>query len=264
MAEQGEARTRGTVAVTGARRGIGAAIARELARRGYTVASLVRDPSAATGDAVAGGSGDARNPGRAASAGIVTIACDIRDPAAVESALAAANALPGGLVGLVNNAAIQNEGPAHEFALTELDAMLHTNVTGTFSVSQRAYPYLRARGGGLIVNLGSIWEKLGVKRYAAYCASKAAVSALGRCLAAEWARDGIRVLTVAPGYVETEMTRGALADERVQRFLATRIPMRRAASTDEVARLVASLFSEDIPMLTGETIYIDGGHGIAQ
>ncbi len=241
---------RGVVAVTGAGRGIGAAIARELARRGFTAACLVRDraPEVAAGLA-----------GRC-----VTIACDILDPAAVESALGVADALPGGLVGVVNNAAIQMEGRASEFALADVDAMFATNVTATFSVAQRGYPFLRARGGGLIVNLGSIWEKMGVKRYAAYCASKAAVSALGRCLAAEWARDGIRVLTVAPGYVDTEMTRAALEDERVRAFLKSRIPMGRAASTDEVARLVASLFSEDIAILTGETIYLDGGHGIGQ
>lgn len=241
---------RGVVAVTGAGRGIGAGIALELARRGFDVACLVR--------------GSAPEAPASSTGRLLTMSCDIRDPAAVAAALAAADALPGGLVGVVNNAGIQIEGPARDFPLESFEAMLATNVIGTFSVARQSYPYLRARGGGLIVNIGSMWEKMGARRYAAYCASKAAVSALGRCLAAEWARDGIRVLTVAPGYVDTPMTRAALEDERVRAFLKSRVPMGRAASIDEVARLVASLFSEDIAILTGETLYIDGGHGIGQ
>jgi NAD(P)-dependent dehydrogenase (short-subunit alcohol dehydrogenase family) len=101
-----------------------------------------------------------------------------------------------------------------------------------------------------------------VKRNVAYCASKAAVGAITRCLAVEWANRGIRVLDVAPGYIVTDlnrefMTRGPLAE-----FLRKRIPSGATGSTSDVAKLVAAIFSEDIPFLSGETIYIDGAQGV--
>ena len=84
-----------------------------------------------------------------------------------------------------------------------------------------------------------------------------------RCLAVEWASKGIRVLDVAPGYIVTDLNRDALESGPVREYLDKRIPGRRPARREEVARLVAAIFTEDIPFLTGETIYIDGGQGIA-
>jgi len=84
-----------------------------------------------------------------------------------------------------------------------------------------------------------------------------------RCLAVEWAARGIRVLDVAPGYIETDLNRDALTKGPLHDFLARRIPGGRPGTTAEVARLVAAIFSEDIPFLTGETLYLDGGQGIA-
>jgi len=95
----------------------------------------------------------------------------------------------------------------------------------------------------------------------AYSASKAAVGAMSRCLAAEWAKDGIRVLDVAPGYIETDLNREDLAKEKVRKWLAKRIPVGRPGTADEVARLVGALFAEKIGFLTGSTIYIDGCQG---
>jgi NAD(P)-dependent dehydrogenase (short-subunit alcohol dehydrogenase family) len=131
-----------------------------------------------------------------------------------------------------------------------------------FAASRLAYPYLVASGGGTIVNIGSFFDKLGVPDNLAYCASKAAVGAITRCLAVEWARDNIRVLDVAPGYIETDLNREWLKSERAQAFMKRRIPLRRAAQPEEVARLVGCLMAEEIDFLSGETIYIDGAHGI--
>jgi NAD(P)-dependent dehydrogenase (short-subunit alcohol dehydrogenase family) len=132
-----------------------------------------------------------------------------------------------------------------------------------FTTCREAYPYLVAAGAATIVNIGSFFDKIGVKRNLAYCASKAAVGAMTRCLAVEWASKGIRVLDVAPGYVVTDLNRQALERGPVRDYIDRRIPGRRPGTPEEIARLVASLFSEDLPFLTGETIYIDGGHGIA-
>jgi NAD(P)-dependent dehydrogenase (short-subunit alcohol dehydrogenase family) len=84
-----------------------------------------------------------------------------------------------------------------------------------------------------------------------------------RCLAVEWASKGIRVLDVAPGYVITDLNRESLERGPVRDYIDKRIPGRQPGTVDDIARLVAAIYSEDIPFLTGETIYIDGGHGIA-
>ena len=119
-----------------------------------------------------------------------------------------------------------------------------------------------AGGGGTIVNIGSYYDKLGVKFHLAYCASKAAVGAITRCLAVEWARQEIRVVNVAPGFVGTEFNRRHMARESFRKFIQGRIPNGRIGRPEEIARLVAAIFSEDLEFLTGETLYIDGGQGV--
>jgi NAD(P)-dependent dehydrogenase (short-subunit alcohol dehydrogenase family) len=127
---------------------------------------------------------------------------------------------------------------------------------------REAYPYLKAHGSGRIVNVGSFFDKLGVSANLAYCASKAAVGAMTRCLAVEWARDGIIVNNVAPGYVETDLNRDFLSREKIKTWLGQRVPLGRAGQPAEIARIVAVLMSEALTFLTGETIYVDGGQGM--
>ena len=243
---------KGTVAVTGANRGIGAAIALALARAGYRVACLTR--SGAVPDTGAD---------EALRARLLPIRCDVLDEASVSAALAHAAEAAGGLIGLVNNAGLHTDAKSAELATADYERVMAVNATAVFVVARAAYPHLVNAGGGLIVNIGSFFDKIGVKRNVAYCASKAAVGAITRCLAVEWANRGIRVLDVAPGYIVTDlnrelMTRGALAEH-----LKKRIPSGATGTVADVARLVAAIFSEDIPFLTGETIYIDGAQGIA-
>jgi NAD(P)-dependent dehydrogenase (short-subunit alcohol dehydrogenase family) len=201
--------------VTGANRGIGAAIATELASRGFSVACLTR--SGAVPELTA------RIHQRVANR-LVGLHCDVTDTQSIATAFAAIAELPDELCGVVNCAGIISGGPSHEFDITEFEAILQTNVTGTFKVCQAAYPALARRGSGLIVNIGSFWDQMGVKWYAAYCASKAAVGALTRCLGVEWAKKGIRVIDVAPGYIETEMTSAGLNSEATRKFLESRLP----------------------------------------
>lgn len=244
----------GTVAVTGASRGIGAAISIELANAGINVACLSR-----SGDLPAGTGLD-----QAARRRLAPLRCDVTDSAAVARAFSAIPDLFGTpLAGLVNNAGIHLHGPSATFALADFEHVMRANTSSVLIASQAAYSYLRESHSTLIVNIGSFYDKLGVRENAAYCASKAAVAALSRCLAVEWARDGIRVLNVAPGYVETDLNRDALNQGPLENFLKKRIPGGRHGQAADIGRLVAMLYRLPGSFLTGETLYVDGGQGIA-
>ena len=230
----------GVIVVTGASRGIGAAIARALSAQGCQIAGLSRTGKSAAGE------------------GYV---CDLTDEAAIASTfqrVAAKNKI----IGLVNNAGQHEETPSYAITAADFERLMRLNATAVVVACREAYPHLKAMGGGLIVNIGSFFDKLGVAENLAYCASKAAVAAITRCLAVEWAHDGIRVLDVAPGYIETDLNKKFMNSEKVQRWLARRVPIGRAGRAEEVASFVASLYATPIDFLTGETIYLDGGQGM--
>ncbi len=231
---------KGQIVVTGAQRGIGAAIALELKARGFMVAGTSR-----SGDTVIG-------PGHA---------CDVTDEAALTRTISAI-AKQGPIVGLVNNAGLHETSPAASLSAAAFENIMRTNATSVLVASREAYPHIKAAGGGMIVNIGSFFDKLGVPDNTAYCASKAAVAAITRCLAVEWAADNIRIMNIAPGYIETDLNHDFLGKEKVRAWLSKRVPMGRAGKPEEVARIVASLFREDVGFLTGETIYLDGGQGM--
>lgn len=230
---------RGTIIVTGASKGIGAAIAKDLAGRGYRPACVSRSGAAPAG------SGHA---------------CDMTDEGAVRAVFADI-AASGRVVGLVNNAGLHIGGKTAALATADYDKVMALNATAVMVAAREIHPHLRD-GGGTIVNIGSFFDKLGVPDNLAYCASKAAVAAMTRCLAVEWADDGIAVVNVAPGYVETDLNRDFLARESVRKWMEKRVPVKRPAQPAEIARLVGAIFAERIGYLTGETIYIDGGQGM--
>lgn len=239
-----------TVAVTGASRGIGSAIARELAGRGFRVACLSRK-----GDGVEDVELDAAIAER-----LTAIPYEATDERSIREALGAA-AASDGLFGIANNAGIHWTKPAAEMSAAEFQEMMRVNALGTFLACREAYPHLKEKGG-IIVNIGSYYDRLGVRDSAAYAASKAAVGAITRCLAIEWARDNIRVHNVAPGFIATDMNREFRTDDRFMTYVEQAVPVGKLGRPDEVARVVAAIFSERIDFLTGETIYLDGGHGI--
>ncbi len=241
------------IIVTGASRGIGAAIAESLSRAGFIVGCLSR-----SGDLPhrPGASEEVRQRWLAA-------ACDVTDANAVRAAMNDISQRCGvPVAGLVNNAGIHLEGKSDSFPLDQYEQVMRTNATSVLIGSQCVFPLLREHGG-LIVNIGSFFDKMGVKRNLAYCASKAAVGAITRCLAVEWASSGIRVIDVAPGYIATDLNRDAISTGPLRAFLEKRIPRGEPGTADEVGALVTQLFAMPCHFLSGETIYIDGAQGIA-
>ena len=239
------------IIVTGASRGIGAAIAEHLAGAGFVVGCLSRS----------GNLPERPGADEGTRANWISLTGDVTDPDAIEAAIAeiAANHE---IVGMVNNAGGHSDGASASLAIEEWNQQLELNATSVLIGCQQAYPHL-SKSGGLIVNIGSFFEKLGVKRNLAYCASKAAVGAISRVLAVEWAKDGIQVITVAPGYIITDLNAESLSEGPLREYLARRIPGGQPGHADEVGRFVAGLFAFRTPFLSGETVYLDGAQGIA-
>jgi 2-deoxy-D-gluconate 3-dehydrogenase len=164
---------------------------------------------------------------------------------------------------LVNNAGITLDKRSVEVTDEEWDDVLATNLTSTFTLARAVAPGMMEQRRGKIINIGSMYGKIGVPRYAAYCASKAAVEALTRSLAVEWARHGIQVNCLAPGYVNTDIPREAMADEKLRTLFLSRVPARRIGEPEEVATLAVYLASAASDFMTGQTVYLDGGQTIA-
>ncbi|HBA33138.1 MAG TPA: short-chain dehydrogenase [Gammaproteobacteria bacterium] len=242
---------KGTIAVTGASRGIGSAIVRNLASRGYQVACMSRK-----GQGI-----EDMTPSPQITEQLKNYACDVTEEQSIINALRAVRADSEKLVGLVNNAGIYIPGRSAHYTTEKFRQVFHTNVEAVFSACREIYPYLKTEGGGTIVNIGSFYDRLAVAYNTAYAASKAAVGSLTRSLAAEWASDHIRVLNVAPGYIATDLNKKERETEAFMTYLKTNIPVGRAGDPDEVAQLVGTLFDDNIGFLTGETLYIDGAQG---
>ena len=244
----------GIVAVTGASRGLGVEIIRALDERGFTVAALSRK-------GIGPEQGDLPD---AVKQRLINLACDVTDEDSIAAALAEVDSRPGGLRYLINNAGIHLLGPSRSFSNDDFRQVLETNVIGAFAAARAAYPYLRAKKdrGSAIINIGSFFDRLATPHNTAYSASKAALAAMNRCLAAEWAKDRISLVNVAPGYIDTDIAREYLALNEVKAYFARRVPIGRPSQPEEVADFTARLLDGDLTLLTGETIYVDGGHSI--
>ncbi|MBI1735405.1 MAG: SDR family oxidoreductase [Candidatus Rokubacteria bacterium] len=240
--------------VTGASRGLGRALAQALAGAGAAVACTARvvdEAGKVAGEITAAG-------GRAAAYPL-----DVTRSDTIAAAVGAIERELGPVDVLVNNAGLTLERKTLETTDEQWDSVLATNVGGMFRCARAVAPGMIARGGGKIVNIGSMYGRLGVSRYAAYCASKAAIDGLTRSLAVEWARHRIQVNCVAPGFLDTDISRAAFSDEKTRALFLAKVPARRIGDPDEIGPLVVYLASPASDYVTGQTIYIDGGQTIA-
>jgi NAD(P)-dependent dehydrogenase (short-subunit alcohol dehydrogenase family) len=252
--------------VTGAARGLGAAIAGRLARDGADVVLLdVNADVVAAADRLAGDVGGVAD-GQAAVGMVADVSDEIASAAAVDRAVHDL----GGVDVLVNNAGIG--GPDTDVtgtSLAEFRRVLDVNLTGTFLMCRAVAKVMIGQGsGGAIVNMGSVFGQQGVAGGAGYCASKAGVALLTHSLALELAPHGIRANTIAPGNMATEMhweelrsraaRSGTAFDEQVATVKAS-IPLGRHGTGGDIAGVVAWLVSPDAGYVTGQTIGVNGG-----
>jgi len=237
-------------AVTGASRNIGRSIALALAEQSIAIACLGRDRPMLDETV-----GLVEANGGRASAHVGDISDDGSAATFVDQVLEIYERLDV----VVNNAGITGEAPSATTDLSLFRKVIDVNLIGAFALSQAAYPALTRGEDAIIVNVGSIYGQIGVPKFAAYCASKAALDGLTRALAAEWARDGIRVVSIAPGYVMSDISAEALADDRSSQGIIRRIPQRRVATADEVGVVVAMLADRRCRYITGATLVMDGG-----
>jgi len=237
--------------VTGASQGIGATIAVALARDGFDVAVSSRRPEALA-DTVAQIS--------AAGARAVPVELDVLSETGIERAMNAVLSGLGQLDVLVNNAGITNQKPALEITPAEWEAVVATNLTGTFFMSQQMGRHLVAtKRPGCIINIASTHGIVAMPLRVAYGSSKGGMLQLTRMLAIEWAEHGIRVNAIAPGRVETA-SRAALNRAPGHReMMLSRIPLRRFATSEEIASAVCYLASPAAAYITGQTLVLDGG-----
>jgi NAD(P)-dependent dehydrogenase (short-subunit alcohol dehydrogenase family) len=240
--------------VTGASRGIGRAIAIALGGAGADVACCARTTEQVEETAVAIQRGGTRAAG---------FTLDVIQPDDITRTVRDIERVLGSVDILVNNAGITLEKPTVEVTDEEWEHILATNLSAMFRLVRAVAPGMIERGHGKIINIGSMYGAIGVPRYAAYCASKAAVASLTRSLAAEWGRHGIQVNCLAPGYMNTDIPRAALADEKRRALFLSKVPARRIGEPEEAGLLAVYLASAASDFMTGQTVYLDGGQTIA-
>lgn len=249
----GARRVRPIALVTGGSRGLGRAIAMDLAAHGHDVAVTGRSltDARAAADAIA-----AAHPGSRTLA----VALEVMDSGSVADAVATTTVALGPITVLVNNAGIQRLGSVLEQTEADWNAVIGTNLTGAFLVAQAVARRMVEQGsGGSIVNIASAAGLIPFAGRPAYAAAKAGLIMLTRSFALELAAHRIRVNAVAPTFVETDLGRQTLDQPGVREQITGRIPLGRVASEADVAAAVRYLVSADASFITGTVLPVDGG-----
>ncbi|TCR62317.1 SDR family oxidoreductase [Bosea sp. BK604] len=239
------------ILITGAAKGIGLATVERFITEGARVVALDRDEVAL-----------AALRGRFAAGSLDTAEADVTEPEAVSAAVAAGAEALGGLDGLVNAAGIDLIASIETMTLADWNRIIAVNLTGPMLVTQAAYPHLRA-AGGTIVNVSSGAGLSPLKHRTAYCASKAGLQMAGKALAMEAAEFGIRVNTICPGAVETELFRSSIDTapdpQAAYETVRARYALQRIAAPEEIAAAILWLTSAESSYVTGTAIAVDGG-----
>ena len=234
-----------TALVTGASRGIGAAIAEQLADDGFFVVGTATSQGGA--DAIDERLGDS-------GAGI---RLDVADPDSVADAVGRVNEIAPTPLALVNNAGITKDNLLMRMSDADWSEVIDTNLSGSFRITKPLLRGMLKARWGRVINVGSVVGRLGNPGQGNYVASKAGLEGFTRSLAVEVASRGITVNAVAPGFIETDMTE-ALNEEQHAAMLE-RIPLGRMGSTDEIAATVSFLCSPQAGYITGQTLQVNGG-----
>jgi NAD(P)-dependent dehydrogenase (short-subunit alcohol dehydrogenase family) len=240
--------------VTGASRGLGRAMAVAFAAAGAHVAVAARSKP----DLEETAQEVERHGVRA-----LVVTTDVTRYDEVEGLVARTVDSLGRLDVLVNNSGIARTMPLAEATPEDWRAIVDVNLTGVFNGCRAAAPHLIARRRGKVINLASVLGAVGLPGYALYAATKGGVIALTRTLGVEWARHNVQVNAIAPGWFVTEMNETAFADPRINERLTRDIPMRRTGRLEEIGPLAVFLASAASDFMTGQTIFLDGGHSAA-
>jgi len=240
--------------VTGAYRGLGFAIAKGLARAGATVVLNGR-----RAEALAAAAKKLTDEGLAADVAVF----DVVDGDAVHAGVAAIEKKHGRIDILVNNAGIQRRSPFVDFKREDWDAVIATNLTAPFLVSQAVMPGMIARRSGKIIHIASLLSELGRPTIVAYTAAKGGVRQLTRAMAVELAAHNVQVNAISPGYFATEMNRALLDNAEFDAWVKKRTPAGRWGEPDEIGGLAVFLASPAADYMTGQLVTIDGGMSIA-
>lgn len=240
--------------VTGASRGLGRAMAVALAEAGADVALAARSQP------------DLEETARLVAATgrrALAVATDVTVYAQVEALVERTVTELGGLHVVVNNSGIARVAPLAQMSPEDFRAVLEVNLIGAFNGCRAAAAHLIAQKSGKIVNVASMLAQVGLPGYSVYSASKSGITGFTRALAVEWARHSIQVNAIAPGWFVTDMNAEAFGDPRVRERLLRDIPARRTGRLDEIGPLVVYLASAASDFMTGQTLFLDGGHSAA-
>jgi NAD(P)-dependent dehydrogenase (short-subunit alcohol dehydrogenase family) len=246
-----------TALVTGASSGLGAHFARLLAREGAAVAAVARrmDRVQALAEEIVAGGGRA-----------LALQLDVADAAAIAPALDEVEARLGTLGIMVNNAGVNGEGAALDLSLEQLDNIFDVNIRAVYVGAREAARRMLAsgvagRGQGRIINIGSVASHTVLPGLSAYCASKAAVAMMTRAMAREWARRGIAVNALCPGYIETELNDDWFASEGGQKQVRG-FPRRRLMQASDLDAAFLLLAGPGAHAITGSLITVDDGQSL--
>jgi NAD(P)-dependent dehydrogenase (short-subunit alcohol dehydrogenase family) len=236
--------------ITGAARGIGAATALALARRGYNLALLdvLADELDVTASEVRDAGGE-----------VLTICGDLADLDFAQGAVEQTAARFGRLDVLVNNAGVGERSDFRHLDDAAWDKVWKTNVDGTVRCAREAFALLKASGKASVINLSSVMATKHTRQMSVYSATKGAVSALSRSLAVEYAPYGIRVNALCPGYVETALIGRYMANPMIAKALLTQTPLRRFGTPQDIANAALFLASDEAAYITGADLHVDGG-----
>jgi len=248
------AQERKTAVVTGAARGIGAAIAKQLASDGFAVAVLDLDEASCkdTVEAITTAGGTA-----------LAVSANVADEASVAAAMERIVAELGGPTVLVNNAGITRDNLLFKMDVADWDAVLNVHLRGAFLMSRAVQKHMVDASFGRIVNLSST-SALGNRGQVNYSAAKAGMQGFTKTLAIELGKFGVTANAIAPGFIETEMTaataeRLGVGFEDFKRMAASQIPVNRVGQPEDIANLVSFLVSEGAGFISGQVIYAAGG-----